>query len=202
MVQEIKPDEIIIVNNNSSDRSTEIAGGYKGVKIISQKKPGIVPTRNLGFDSAAGDIIARCDADTIVPRDWIKNIKNDFAKNERIVAVSTSVATFDLPPFGEKLAFIFRIYMLLPTLIIGHFPLVGPSMAIRKSAWKKIRDELCTDQTKMHEDLDISFHIRKLGSVYHDSKIIALSSARRIKYNPLSFFGEYTIKFFRMLRYH
>jgi hypothetical protein len=92
--------------------------------------------------------------------------------------------------------------MLIPTLIIGHFPLVGPSFAIRKSIWRKVRSELCTDQKQVHEDLDISFHIRRFGKVYFDKNILALSSGRRLIHNPLSFYGEYTIRFFKMLKNH
>lgn len=83
-------------------------------------------------------------------------------------------------------------------IVMGHYPLPGPSMAVKKSAWEKIKGELCTDPKKVHEDLDLSFHIKKLGKVYHDKNNLVLTSGRRIKDNPLSFFGEYTWRFFKM----
>jgi glycosyltransferase involved in cell wall biosynthesis len=200
--QERKPDEIIVVDNNSTDSTAEIVKKYKSVTLIKEKQQGIIPTRNIGFDIAKGDIIARCDADTIVPLDWIKKIEEIFLKNKSILAISMPVFVYDIPPFGNKFSFIYHLYMFIPRMFIGHYPLVGPSMAIRKNAWNKIRKELCTDAKAVHEDVDISLHIRKIGRVYHDHTNLVLTSGRRIKYKPWSFFGEYTWRFFKMLLSH
>lgn len=199
--QSRRPDEIIVVDNNSTDKTPEIIKKYKNVKYIIEKQQGIIPARNTGFDAASGDIIARCDADTILPRDWIKSIESSFLKNESTVAVSTPLLLHDIK-FGNSSKLLFYAYMLIPSIVIGHYPLIGPSMAVRKSAWDKIKNELCLDPHEVHEDLDISFHIKKLGAVYHDSKNLVLTSGRRIRHNPKSFFGEYTWRFFKMLRNH
>lgn len=202
MKQTRKPDEIIVVDNNSQDKTSQIVKKYSQVKLIFEKKPGTIPARNTGFNKAKGEIIARCDADTIVPPDWIEKIEKVFLKKNSIIAVSMPILTYDIPFIRNKLKFLFYLYMFIPRLFIGHYPLLGPSMAIRKTIWDKIMPELCTDPKKVHEDLDISFHIKKLGKVYHDKTNLVLTSGRRIKYNPWSFFGEYTIRFFKMLRNH
>lgn len=202
MKQTKKPYEIIVVDNNSKDKTSDVVKKYSQVKIIFEKKPGIIPSRNTGFKKAQGEIIARCDADTIVPPDWIEKIEKVFLKKDSIIAVSMPILTYDIPFIGNKLKFLFYLYMFIPRLFIGHYPLLGPSMAIRKTTWDKIMSKLCTDPKAVHEDLDISFHIRKLGKVYHDKTNLVLTSGRRIKYNPWSFFGEYTIRFFKMLRNH
>lgn len=201
MEQEEKPDEIIIVNNNCTDKTVSIVKKFSGVKVINEKKQGIIPARNSGFDLASGYIITRCDADTILPSDWIKNIKKNFTNDKSIIAVSMPILIHDIL-FGDKFIFLFYLYMFIPMLVIGFYPLLGPSMAVKKITWEKIRQELCTDPKKVHEDLDLSFHIRKLGKVYHDKNNLVLTSGRRIKNNPLSFFGEYPKRFFLMLKGH
>lgn len=201
MKQSEKPDEIIVVDNNCTDGTIKIVKEYKKIIIVKEKKQGILIARNTGFDQAKNDIIARCDADTILPHDWIKNIKQSFSKDKNIVAVSMPLFINDYG-FNDKFAFIFYIYMFIPMVLIGHYPLIGPSMAVKKSAWEKIKKELCTDQNQVHEDLDISFHIKKLGRIYHDKKNLVLTSGRRIVGNPLSFFGEYTFRFFKMYFSH
>ncbi len=201
MKQEEKPDEIIVVDNNCTDKTVSIVKKYQGIKIIQEKKQGIAHARNAGFDYATGDIIARCDADTVLSSDWITNIKNIFSSNKSVVAISMPVLVNDIK-WGDKFIFLFYLYMFIPRIFIGHYPLLGPSMAVKKTAWEKIKEELCTDPKKVHEDLDLSFHIRKLGKVYHDEKNLVLTSGRRIKYHPLSFFGEYTLRFFKMLKNH
>ena len=195
------PDEIIVVSNSSTDQTEEIVKNYPKVTLISLNVKGIIPARNKGFDLAKGDIVARCDADTILPRDWIEKIEMAFSNDKSAVALSMPVLVNDIK-FGDKFLFLFYLYMLIPRLIMGHYPVVGPSMAVKKEAWDKIESELCTDAVKVHEDIDISFHIKKLGNIIHDRSNLALTSGRRIKYNPWSFFGEYTIRSFKMLYSH
>lgn len=194
-----KPYEIIVVDNNSTDKTAEIVKNYKNVKLLKQKIKGTIATRNLGFDSAKGDIIARCDADTVVSPDWVKNIANDFKKSNSIVGVSNLIV---MSGILERFKFLFYIYMFVPRRFLGYHSLVGPSMAIRKDAWNKIRKELCTDNKAVHEDVDVAFHIKKLGDIYFDKDNVAITSSRRVKHNPWSFFVEYPIRFFRMLGSH
>lgn len=201
MNQEEKPDEIIVVDNNCTDKTIKIVEKYKDIKIIKEKKQGMIPTRNAGFNFASGDIIARCDADTILPVKWVKNIKQHFLEDESIVAISIPILIYDIPG-GNKSLFPFYLYMFIPRVIMGLYPLLGPSYAVKKSAWEKIKNEVCLDDNVVHEDIDLSFHIKKLGKIYHDKKTIILTSGRRLKYNPLSFFGEYTLRFFKMLISH
>ncbi|MFA5770944.1 MAG: glycosyltransferase family 2 protein [Patescibacteria group bacterium] len=196
-----QPDEIIVVSNSSTDRTEEIVKSYPKVTLLSLDVKGIIPARNKGFDLATGDIIARCDADTILPKDWVKKIEDSFLNNQSAVALSMPVLVNDIK-FGDRFLFLFYLYMLIPRLTMGHYPVVGPSMAVKKEAWDKIKSELCTDAVKVHEDIDISFHIKKLGNIIHDRSNLALTSGRRIKYNLWSFFGEYTLRFFKMLYTH
>ena len=201
MKQEEKPDEIIVIDNNCTDNTTNVVKKYKNIKVIRERKQGIIAARNAGFDHAQGNIIARCDADTILPVKWVKNIKQHFLEDELIVAISMPILIHDIPG-GNKFLLLFYLYMFIPRIIMGLYPLLGPSYAVKKSAWEKIKNEVCFDDNIVHEDIDLSFHIKKLGKIYHDKKTIVLTSGRRLKHNPLSFFGEYTLRFFKMLISH
>ena len=201
MKQEEKPDEIIVIDNNCTDNTTNVVKKYKNIKVIRERKQGIIAARNAGFDHAQGNIIARCDADTILPVKWVKNIKQHFLEDELIVAISMPILIHDIPG-GNKFLLLFYLYMFIPRIIMGLYPLLGPSYAVKKSAWEKIKNEVCFDDNIVHEDIDLSFHIKKLGKIYHDKKTIVLTSGRRLKHNPLSFFGEYTLRFFKMLKNH
>lgn len=199
--QSEKPDEIIVIDNNCTDKTIEIAKRYKDVVVYKENKQGILFARNAGFNKAQYEIIARSDADTILPIDWIKKIKQSFLKDKRIVAVSTPVFIYNFKS-SEKFAFLYYFYMFVPFIMMGYYPPVGPSMAIKKSVWKKIKDDLCLDQAKVHEDLDVSFHAKKLGTIYHDKTNLVMTSGRRLIDNPSSFFGEYTFRFFKMYWSH
>ena len=70
--QTVAPYEVIVVNNNSTDRTLEIAEEYDFVKVVKQKEQGLIASRNYGFDKASGELIARLDADSIIDRNWVK----------------------------------------------------------------------------------------------------------------------------------
>jgi len=57
-------DEVLIINDGSSDRSMEIAARYPGVKIIHhQRNQGLATARNTGYQAASGEVIVYIDSD-------------------------------------------------------------------------------------------------------------------------------------------
>jgi glycosyltransferase involved in cell wall biosynthesis len=62
--------EIIVVDNNSKDKTAELAEAC-GARCILEKKQGITPARNAGLQAAKGKYVLNADADTIYPPDWI-----------------------------------------------------------------------------------------------------------------------------------
>lgn len=78
--------EIIIVDNNSSDKTFELALKYP-VKALKQVKKGRPATINMGILASKGEIIANTDADCIVDKYWLSNIARCFnEENAGIVA--------------------------------------------------------------------------------------------------------------------
>jgi len=55
-------DEIIIVDNNSKDRTAEIAH-QQGVRVVTETKQGYGHALRRGMDQATGDILILCEAD-------------------------------------------------------------------------------------------------------------------------------------------
>lgn len=202
--QKEKADEIILVDNNCTDNTVKIAKKYKNklpLKIIKEKKQGIAYSRNAGFNMAKNDILVKFDADSTLPPNWIKQVKNFFKKNKNFVAYSNHFYLYDSFIFKKSLLPSF-LYQFFSKLIFGYEVLIGPAFAIKKFAWEKIKMEVCLDDNKVHEDIDITIHIAKYGKIYVDKKVIINISARRIKYNPLSFFIEYPIILVKMFLSH
>ncbi len=56
--------EIIVVDNNSTDKTAQIAKRM-GVKVVSEKKQGDVFALRKGCSEAQGEIIAITDAETL-----------------------------------------------------------------------------------------------------------------------------------------
>src|SRR5205085_9213827 len=62
--------EIIVANDDSTDRTGEIAE-QKGARLIHVKKRQIAAVRNAGASIAIGEILVFVDADTFVPRETL-----------------------------------------------------------------------------------------------------------------------------------
>ena len=64
------PIEIIVVNNNSFDKTQQTLDRLH-VKSIFQPIQGWGPARQLGLEAAKGTYILMADADCLYPRDWV-----------------------------------------------------------------------------------------------------------------------------------
>jgi glycosyltransferase involved in cell wall biosynthesis len=185
--QSIKPDEVIVVDNNSSDKTAEIAKQFSFVKLIHEKKQGVLFAKNTGFSQATGDIIGRIDADSILPPRWVESVKLFMADNS-YAAITGPVNYYDMP-FPETNYHLDHwmrssIYNLSPK---SPF-LFGSNMAIRKSVWRQTAKELCAD-TYMHEDLDLAIHLYKEDKkILYTSKLLAGASGRRYNDSPWRFY--------------
>src|SRR5258706_6191332 len=175
--------EIIVVDNNSTDRTAEIAKEY-GVTVIHEEKQGFTPARNRGFNEAKGDIIAWIDADTIVPPNWVEIIYRNFTTRD-IDGLTGPWVYYDAK-IKSTVPSLFYLFI-LRVFSMTHV-LFGPNMVITKRIWEKVKSQSHPDHL-VHEDVDLSLHIRNAGGkIWYDRNHIAYTSARRIKHHPYSFF--------------
>lgn len=199
--QEVPPTEIIVVNNNSTDKTAEVVKRFP-VRLISETKQGITPTRNAGLNAAKYEIIARCDADTILPPDWIKKIKEHFADSS-IDALAGTVIYYDLPVMNGNTFFTDFFLNLMKLSLGGKDTLLGMNMILRKSVWEKVKDQVCLNDKMVHEDIDLSIHLLKNGCVIKkDHSLVVKASGRRIKDRPTSFFIEYPYRLLKTFAVH
>jgi GT2 family glycosyltransferase len=73
--------EVIIVDNGSIDDSVEFVKSTYGSKvklITSYKNVGFCRGNNIGIREATGDIIILLNNDTIVRRDWLRQLASEF----------------------------------------------------------------------------------------------------------------------------
>lgn len=179
MGQTIKPHEIIVVDNSSTDNTAVIAKSFAGVKVVSQQLPGITATRDLGFNSATGDIIVRTDADTRPDPNWLERTLQTMTPD--VQAVTGPIYYYDLP--AQKLLKGLGVY--IQGKLAGRKArpkfLAGSNMAIRKGAWEKISGKLCLAEN-IHEDLDLAIHLINNGYVIgYDQHMRVATSARRLR---------------------
>jgi glycosyltransferase involved in cell wall biosynthesis len=71
--------EILIVDNNSTDRSAEIVREYPRARLLREPIQGDFASRNRGLMESTGEVLAFTDADTAPDPDWLSNIAKTMA---------------------------------------------------------------------------------------------------------------------------
>lgn len=168
--QLVKADEVIVVDNNSTDETAEIANQYSFVKLVREKKQGIVYARNRGFNLSGSQIIGRIDADTILPSNWVGKVKSFYAHpyNENIAWTSAgyfyNIRFFKFNGWVQS-----QITFRFNRLLLGHYVLWGSTMAMTNKQWQDVQPYICK-RNDIHEDLDLAIHLHSLGyAIHYDS---------------------------------
>ncbi|RAX55308.1 glycosyl transferase family 2 [Helicobacter sp. 16-1353] len=81
-------DEIILLDNESSDETREIAKSYPNVRIFSTEFIGFGAMKNLAISYAKNEWIFSIDSDEIAEPDLLEEIKNLKFKQNEIYAIS------------------------------------------------------------------------------------------------------------------
>lgn len=175
-------DEIIVVDNNSSDQTAAVALS-RGVTVIKETQQGIMPAVYAGMEASNTDIIARCDADSIVPANWIELIEKNMLNNPTAAAVTGPGKFYGTGNLRAKLAQIWYMYayFLLVGSALANWPLFGSNCAIRRSAWQSIKGELHRERADIHDDMEISVHIHPTWPVILVPSLVVGISARALK---------------------
>lgn len=175
--QTYKNFELIVVDNNSDDRTDDVARKF-GARVVFEEKKGVAHARQKGFEEAKGKIIATTDADTIVPNNWIERIVGEYEKDPELVGFGGLCVFYSGPLVARVLArYFFGPFWLLDKIISGGWNMAGFNMSVRKSSFESIggfRTEML-----MGEDIDLSARLRKTGKIKMDHKLLAYSSGRR-----------------------
>jgi len=79
--------EILVVDNNSRDRTREAVASFAGaanvpVRYVLESQQGLSHARNRGVREAHGAVIAFTDDDVLPAPDWLASIAKAFAKWE------------------------------------------------------------------------------------------------------------------------
>ena len=84
--QTYKFDEIIVIDDNSSDDTCKIISQFENVKLIKNKiNKGLGYNRNLGIKTSKNEIVASIDADVVLNAEWLSTIIKNFRSSESIM---------------------------------------------------------------------------------------------------------------------
>ncbi len=98
------PFDIIVVNNNSKDRTQETLDKLH-VKSLFQEKQGCGPARQWGQENALGKYILLADADCIYPKDWVQKMMEKLTEKDVVCVYGRY--SFLVPEGKSRLKFVF-----------------------------------------------------------------------------------------------
>jgi len=194
--------EVIVVDNNSTDASVEIARKYPFVRIVRESRQGRVFARNAGFDAARGDIIGRIDADIRLPANWVDYVQQFYADHDRRNQAWSGRGYFYNVRLPRLVSWAYALLAFrLNMVLIGHTTLWGSNMAITKAQWQQVRSVVHL-RNDIHEDLDLAMHLHDAGyKITYDTTITTDAHMRRVRTNRDELWG-YLLWWPRTLRLH
>jgi len=157
-------DEIIVVNDGSTDRTLEFLKLFeKDIKIIDLKKNtgNKSKAQEIGLKYVNTEIFITTDADTELDFNFVKQIKNDFRKNPKTSAVCGFVESKKnnwITNVREINYLIGQtIYKKAQSYISALFVLAGCSSAFKT---KDFREIVTFDHDNITEDLGFTYKLK------------------------------------------
>lgn len=163
--------EIIVVNNNSIDKTAEILKKFP-IVYLEEPRQGRSYARNTGAQFATGDILAFIDSDCKISKNWAREISKEFRLKKMGGTQGPIIPIADIGD-EENLLSKFRFYQSLRSTSGTHilldvttpkFPMINSATcAYRRTAFNQVGGfDILLER---HEDIDLSKRIFNSGYI-------------------------------------
>lgn len=167
--------EIVVVDNNSTDATAEIASRL-GARVVTEAVPGVCNARQAGTLASSGEIVVSTDADTTHPPDWLTTIDRHFREGDQVAAVVGPCRYSDGPLWGRVFArALFAVVALVYRLTGRTFYVSATNIAFRRDRFSGYDIRL----TQGGDELDLLRRLRKQGTVVYNGTNATQTSGRR-----------------------
>ena len=170
--------EIIVVNNASLDNTKKEAEKFSSVKVFDEPRKGTNFARQKGLDSTKGEYLAYLDADTKIPRGWIKYAEKAFKESSEMVSLSGPYKYYDIPKLkGIVLNALWKTTAPVTYKMLGYMVL-GGNFIVKKDSLLSVGG-FNTDIKFYGDDMDTAKRLNNVGKVVFDMNFYNYSSSRR-----------------------
>lgn len=183
-----KPDQIVVVNDGSTDETADILASF-GTKIRVLTIP--VATGNkshaqeYGLHYITGDIFIATDGDTVLDSDFVKYIEEDFRTMPYLTAVGGYIRSQKHNWLTACRAFEYAVGQNLHKLAQHYinflFVIPGAAGVFRT---KDFNEYITFEHDTLTEDLDFTYRLHKQGlQIYYDRRAIVFTQDPQTLYS-------------------
>ena len=180
------PDEILVINNASTDDTAAVAAAVEGVRVIDEPTKGLVIARETARRATQCQVVAYVDADCRPPITWLERVEAQFLSDSARVAVTGPYRFFDWDRTGRTVIRLYDMLVAPPTHVLVHYVLgvgailYGGNFAVRRDALARIGG---FDKTiEFHgEDTNLGRRLTPVGRVALCPDCWVWTSARRYR---------------------
>ena len=117
--QDAAPDEIVVVDDGSTDATPAILRSYgDSIVVVTQPPMGIFPAMNRGIAASSGDLVGFLDADDIAPRESVSSRLEVLRADPQLDGVVGRVVQFVSPDVSTEVA---------SRYVVDTTPMLAPS---------------------------------------------------------------------------
>lgn len=171
--QSYKAKEIIVVDDNSDDKTAEIVASFPNVRFIQNTGNGKKQALKCGIQAAICDIIVCTDADCRVPSTWLQAVVSSLAHKEVTLLIAPVRMQSDTSFWQQIQALEF---LSLAAVTAGSAVMKQPMMCnganliFNRSVWLRAFDDLRVDEPS-GDDMFFLMYCKK-----HNESIVYLKS--------------------------
>ena len=202
------PDEILVIDNASTDDTGAVARAVPGVRLIGEPSKGLVVARETARLATQADIVAYIDADCRAPITWLERVEAQFSRAGAPIAVTGPYRFYDWDRTGRALVRAYDLLVAPATHALVHHAfgagaiLYGGNFAVRSEALTRIGG--FDRRIEFHgEDTNLGRRLTAIGRVALCPECWVWTSARRYRaMGKRAVFGVYVRNFWSEILRH